>query len=105
MSYYSKEDIERFKIADDATRNIEILINNYVNKYKNLIINHIVVNNYSNKIRLTIQSHFPANEINQVYQYKEEILLRLKNIFPSMKVSTEYVKQDMEYFDMTFDWN
>lgn len=107
MSYYSKEDIERFKISDDATRSVEILINNAVNKYKNLIINHITTCNYSNKITLVIYgtTDSSCNITDPVYPYRDEILLRLKNIFPSMKVSTKYVMQDMIYFDMTFDWN
>ena len=99
MSYYSIASIGSFKMSDKE-REIEITINNFVNKFKNLVIENITPNNYSNKITLTMNS---CDEVN--YIHREQIFIRLKNIFPAMKITTNYTKQDMEYFDITFDWN
>jgi hypothetical protein len=95
--YYSKEDIEELKDLEKANK--EIIINNFVNKFTNIIIDYIK-GGYNSTITLTIFSSDIKN-----YIYRLEIVERLKLIFPSMKISTKYTIEDIEYFDITFDWS
>ncbi len=95
--YYSKEDIEELKILKRAHK--EITINNFATKITNMVINYIE-GGYNSTITLTMHSRDKKN-----YIYRIEIVERLKLIFPSMKISTKYSFEDMEYFDIIFDWN
>jgi hypothetical protein len=95
--YYSKEDIEELKNLERVNK--EITINNFVTKLTNMVINYIG-GGYNSTITLTIPSGNKKN-----YIHRLEIVERLKSIFPSMKISTKYSIEDMEYFDIIFDWN
>ena len=94
---YLKENINSFYDSNKVL--IEVSINNKVNTFCNLVINFIN-NNSLKKITLTMHSCDTL-----IYSYKDEIVNRLKVIFPSMKITTQYITQDMEYFNITFDWN
>jgi hypothetical protein len=94
--YYSKEDIQELKILHKGNK--EIIINNFVNKFTNIVIDYIE-GGYNTTITLTMHSTDTKN-----YTYRVEIVERLKRIFPSMKISTKYTIEDMEYLDITFDW-
>ena len=93
---YSKEDIQRLRDDNESER--EITINNKVFKFVNLILDHL--NSYNNQFTLTMYSFDLKN-----YQYREEILNRLKKIFPSMEITTQYENKDAEYYHITFNWN
>lgn len=99
---YTKEDIINF--TDTTKGKIETMINLFVNNFVNLTILHIE-NNYYNKITLTIHSQQVNGMETEIYPHRMEVLNRLKLIFPTMNITYIYKRSDMEYMDITFDWN
>lgn len=93
---YTKEDLEKLKNENEATK--EIIINNQVNKYTNIIIDHL--NSSNSQMTLTMYS----SNI-ELYQCREEIVNRLKNVFLTMNIYATYELQDQEYYNITFDWH